>query len=494
MSTLIAQHPLLWLMAAFLSGLLVKWLLDVFFLREERARLESTVRKTKEELESERFGHNRLQGEFKTRMAELDQAQKGRTLAESLLTATKARLAETETVVATARQQKAQVDAALTETQRQLDGARTEAGELRAQTSALSLRLADVEAETATHLGAAAELRQSLASVSAEAVAAQDRIGQLERAVHAETTKSAALESDLLAALQQHSDTQAHLLETKGALTGLQDRLFAQAEQAATVAAQAKEREGALAARDRELKAALAEKERLGQLVATQTAELTSLRDEARRAAEETLAANRRLAAVEAEKAALAARCDKLETATGDARADAQAAEHKLKARIDEVKELANQLGEASEELAELRKKSSQLQANLDAASATRLTLEQEVARLEAAAAAVAATPPPPPPVDHSAELASLREEIREWEREVSSWKGKAEEVEAELLATSRAHRDLEAETERLRGGAGSGTADEALLAELEVMTRERNEMAAEVAGLKAQLKGHGEA
>ena len=40
-----------------------------------------------EELDSERFHHGRTQAELKARAAELDTAQKGRTLAESLLTA-----------------------------------------------------------------------------------------------------------------------------------------------------------------------------------------------------------------------------------------------------------------------------------------------------------------------------------------------------------------------------------------------------------------------
>jgi hypothetical protein len=61
------------------------------------------------------------------------------------------------------------------------------------------------------------------------------------------------------------------------------------------------------------------------------------------------------------------------------------------------------------------------------------------------------------------------------------------------LLVTSRAHRELETEAERLRNGTGAGGADEALLAELELMTRERNDMAAELAVLKAQAKGNEE-
>jgi chromosome segregation ATPase len=238
-----------------------------------------------------------------------------------------------------------------------------------------------------------------------------------------------------------------------------------------------------------------AEKERLEQVLASQAAELGAAQQDTRTATENALAAERQRAAAEAEKAATLARCEKLETVTGDARADALAAEHKLKARIEEVKELAHQLGEASEELAERRKQALQLQANLDAAHATRQTLEQEVARLESALATAqaAAVPPPPPAPDQSGELASLKEEVREWEREVSSWKGKAEELEAELLVTSRAHRELETDAERLLKGTCAAGADEALLHELELMTRERNDMAAELAVLKAQAKGNEE-
>jgi peptidoglycan biosynthesis protein MviN/MurJ (putative lipid II flippase) len=36
MSTLVAQHPFLWLAAALLVGGLVAWMLDLFFLRKRR--------------------------------------------------------------------------------------------------------------------------------------------------------------------------------------------------------------------------------------------------------------------------------------------------------------------------------------------------------------------------------------------------------------------------------------------------------------------------
>ncbi|HAB18510.1 MAG TPA: hypothetical protein DCE44_18975, partial [Verrucomicrobiales bacterium] len=65
----------------------------------------------------------------------------------------------------------------------------------------------------------------------------------------------------------------------------------------------------------------------------------------------------------------------------------------------------------------------------------------------------------------------------------------KAEELEAELLTTSRAHQSLESEMERLRSLAPNAAPDEALTNELETMTRERNELAAELAVLKSARK-----
>jgi len=195
----------------------------------------------------------------------------------------------------------------------------------------------------------------------------------------------------------------------------------------------------------------------------------------------------RKLAALEAEKTALTTRCEKLETAANDARATAQAAEQKLKARAEEIRGLTAQLGEASEELAELRDKAARFEANLAAAAQTRASLEQEVTRLEAQlASAPAEGVLRDSPASHD-EVRELRGQLQENERELAAWESKAKELEAELLVTSQAHRQLAAELERLRSAAPAGDVDAALAAELDAMSRERNALAAELAALRAE-------
>jgi len=92
-------------------------------------------------------------------------------------------------------------------------------------------------------------------------------------------------------------------------------------------------------------------------------------------------------------------------------------------------------------------------------------------------------------PVDASSQedVAALKESLRDQERRAASWEEKVQEMEAELLATTRSHEEAQRELERLRDATASGDGDEALAIELELMTRERNELAAELAVLKAE-------
>ncbi|MFM7216147.1 MAG: hypothetical protein ACKO3H_14835, partial [Verrucomicrobiota bacterium] len=86
-----------------------------------------------------------------------------------------------------------------------------------------------------------------------------------------------------------------------------------------------------------------------------------------------------------------------------------------------------------------------------------------------------------------SEEITTLKESLREQERRASDWEQKVQEIEAELLATTRSHEDGQRELERLREAAAAAGGDESLAIELELMTRERNELAAELAALKAE-------
>ena len=96
MSSSVVQHPVLWLIASLLAGMTVEWVLEIFYFRQRLFDAEARARRRGEELDSERFHHGRTQAELKARAAELDTAQKGRTLAESLLTAARGKLASAE--------------------------------------------------------------------------------------------------------------------------------------------------------------------------------------------------------------------------------------------------------------------------------------------------------------------------------------------------------------------------------------------------------------
>jgi phage shock protein A len=177
-----------------------------------------------------------------------------------------------------------------------------------------------------------------------------------------------------------------------------------------------------------------------------------------------------------------------------------------------------------------LKGKLAQSEANLEAAHATRKSLEKElegrvappsgnpddaalqellteqeqqvtqsrttIAELEARVAelqercdvlSAAQTAQSPEEGSSNEESATLKESLRDQERRAASWEEKVQEMEAELLATTRSHEEAQRELERLREAAASGDGDEALAIELELMTRERNELAAELAVLKAE-------
>jgi chromosome segregation ATPase len=269
----------------------------------------------------------------------------------------------------------------------------------------------------ATEAGEAAGLRARVAELETQFEAAARRLPALELEASQQSTKCQALDADLQAAMRRHADTESSLAEVRGALAAAQDELA--------------------------------------------TARKTRTKVEGEQA---TLIAK---------STKLEAQVTKLETQVADAKAAATAGEAKLKSRIEEVKQLSTQLGEATEELTTLKTKAAQLESNLTAAQATRKTLEKELAERTKKAAS-------------GEELAAVREQLREQERLTGSWSTKAEELEAELLATSRAHQALEKEMERLREAAGPAVSDESLAAELEIMTRERNDLAAELAALKA--------
>ncbi len=425
MNTLVAQHPLLCLLATFLLGFTVKFLLDIYLLRERLFDAEAAVRRRGEELDSERYVHGRTQADLKNRSAELAAAQNSGALLTAQAAALKARLADTETELARVAGARMALGHELASTSAQLTVAVAEARGQASEVADLRLRADVRDAELATAGSTIEALRGNLARAVAEAAALAERIPRLEHDLSAQTTKADALGSDLQQTLRGLADAQASGGEALGALSAAQSMLAAvRAEKAETEAAMAKS---------------------------------------AATAAQEAGRSAAALARAEKENAALRAQTEKLETALKDARADVEPAEQKLKARQDEVKQLTGLLGEANEELVALRTQHAQVQANHMATLQTRATLEAEV-------------------------------QIREGQ--VATMREKLDEIEAELRATSDAHQRLLAELAERPSSvvvptsapvtSAAPLADPAMLAELELMTRERNEMAAELASLRS--------
>jgi chromosome segregation ATPase len=439
MISLIAEHPALSVLAAFLLGYTIKWLLDLFVLRERLFTAEARAKRRGEELDSERFAHGRAQTDLKTKTSELEAQRRQREAAEATVAALQSRLAGVQTEAARLSARISQLEQELTAGWLARTGAETESREHAARAGDLALRLNAQDAELATAHATIESLRSQVHRLREENAFAAQRLPQLEQDLNHQNTTIGALKADLESALRGLADAQSAVGDLRTALTASQHGLEA-ARKART------ELEESLQA---QTAAALAA-----------TAEGTTLRQQ----------------------------LAKLQTQLQDVKSDSGPLEQRLRARQDDVKQLTVQLGEATEELAALKARAAQAEANLAAATETRGTLEREAAQRE---------------------------------RELAFHGEKTAELEAELKAVSQAHADLQAELElRIQAAteaavaqalaalptpapepipaaetvavavpaapAPSSPSTDALLAELDQMSRERNELAAELAILRA--------
>ena len=439
MISLIAEHPALSVLAAFLLGYTIKWLLDLFVLRERLFTAEARAKRRGEELDSERFAHGRAQTDLKTKSSELEAQRRQREAAEATVVALQSRLAGLQGEAATLSARISQLEQEVTAGWLARTGAETESREHAARAGDLALRLNTQDAELATARATIESLRSQVHRLSEENTFAAERLPQLEQDLNHQNTTIGALKADLESALRGLADAQSAVGDLRTALTASQQGLEA-ARKART---------------------------ELEESLQTQTAA--------------ALAAT-------AEGTALRQQLAKLQTQLQDIKSDSGPLEQRLRARQDDVKQLTVQLGEATEELAALKARAAQAEANLAAATETRGTLEREAAQRE---------------------------------RELAFHGEKTAELEAELKAVSQAHADLQAELDsRIQAAteaavaqaraalptpapepipatetvavatpaapSASSPSTDALLAELDQMSRERNELAAELAILRA--------
>ncbi len=432
MISLIAEHPVLSVLAAFLLGYTIKWLLDLFVLRERLFTAEARAKRRGEELDSERFAHGRVQTDLRTKTSEMEAQRKLRETADAMVATLQSQITRLQVDAATDAARVSQLEQEVTVGWIARSGAENESREHAARALDLALKLNAQDAELATAQATIDSLRSQGHRLAEENDFAAKRVPQLESDLHHHNTTTAALKADLEAALRGQADAQSAAGDARTALTS--------AHQGLELARKARmELEESLQA----------------QAAATQaaTAEVASLRQQ----------------------------LTKLQTQLQDVKSDSGPLEQRLRSRQDDVKQLTVQLGEATEELAALKVRAAQAEANLAAATETRGTLEREAAQRE---------------------------------RELAFHGEKTGELEAELKAISRAHAELQSELDsRIHAASEAAVAkalaelpspsvpvavaapippvaasasSEALLAELDQMSRERNELAAELAILRA--------
>lgn len=368
MNSFVAHHPLPALLAALLLGMILKWVLDLFLLRERLFRLERDLTRRDREIADLRHEHGRVLTDLKNRLTELDATQKSKAVLATTLAARESDLA------------------------------------------AARVRLAEVESAERTARGAAQQWEQSSRLHEGELAVARDRV--------------AAQERDLAAAASVHDALQAAVLK--------RDARVSDADEAARKAAESEE--------------ALA------------------------KARQELAAAGKARAAVDRELAA-----------AKSAREEAQASATKLQ-----------------QALAEADQRGSGLQKQLDQALKENARLSKDLTASRAAAEQLelAANTPAAPDPGLVARVDALGSDLAK-AREARA------AVEAELGAVSESHARLEQELaaardevqrlgERLKeqpeelAEVGRDMVMTTMLADLDQLTRERNELAAELASLKA--------
>ena len=253
MTSLVSQHPWLWLVATYLSGFLTHWLIELFFLRHRLFEAESKLRRRNEELDSERFSHGRTTAESKARLEQLTAAQ--REIANLTRARDEARVqgVETEKLLASTRVGMMELESRLAFQERELETKTAELESLRRQwedsvrnrdearltaeksTNALAHVRADVAALEGKLKARGEEIRQineSWGTAREEATELRERLAQqdarLDAAQQTRRTLEAELrerESELSELREKQTDLEAELRATSASHAQLETEL-----------------------------------------------------------------------------------------------------------------------------------------------------------------------------------------------------------------------------------------------------------------------------
>jgi hypothetical protein len=438
--------PWLPLAAAFLSGLLVKWLLDLFFLRRSLFETQATLLTRERQITDLRHELNRSIETLKNRTIELDATVKAKAAAEALGTQ---RLSENLVIA---------------------ERAAAELAQLRQARSEDASIAANLRAEVQTLLGHVSGERSLRRSAESEA---------LDLKLHQAT--AASLASDQESALQSLRLARQLAVSENETLRPLIDQarheLAAQLTVNAALLGAVQLRDTTLEGLRTQLASAEAECQSVSQLLARQDEERKRLTEVQTALAE----AEARCASSQAEADAARLQLESVQTQRMDFDAALMLKEAQANAWERECRNAKNRADTA------VRKSATDAQA-LESLKAELAACQTELAAVNGAPTASAAPTADPALAqrmkDLETELAVVSESHARLESELAETKALASRAEdlSEQLGT------VEAELAALKlEPPPSPSGDlETLLQDLDTLTRERNRLAAEVAALKS--------
>lgn len=432
--------------AAFLSGLLIKWLLDLFFLRRSMFETQAALLTRERQITDLRYELNRSIETLKNRTIELDATVKAKAAAEALGTQ---RLAENLAIAERAAAESAQLKQARTEN------------------AAIAANLREEIQALLGHVSGERSLRRSAESV------ALDLKLQLATATSMASDQESALHSLRQARELAVSENEA----LRPLIDQVRHELAAQLTVNAALQGAVRLRDTTLEGLRTQLASAEAECQSVSQLLARQDEERKRLTEVQTSLAE----AEARCAASQAEADAARLQLETIQTQRMDFDAALMLKEAQANAWERECRTAKNRADTA------VRKSAADAQA-LESLKSELAACQTELAAVKSSPATSAAPTADPALAqrmkDLETELAVVSESHARLESELAETKALASRAEdlSEQLGT------VEAELAALKlEPAPSPSGDlETLLQDLDTLTRERNRLAAEVAALKA--------
>ncbi len=237
--SLFAQHPWAFCFAAFLAGMFIKWLLDLFFLRAQFDQTQQDLSRREREFQDLRFQFNKTQTEFRSKSDLLAAVQKSKAAVDAELQVTGAERTGLRQQLAGAVSTANGYQRELSHGQARLASLEAEHHDQQSRIQSATLETATLAAELKTAQSATQELRernrqleaehdlfqQSIRGFESDADARQSVVSTLEAAVLARDRTLAELKPSAAAANQKRSAALTALADKDKELAHLRSQL-----------------------------------------------------------------------------------------------------------------------------------------------------------------------------------------------------------------------------------------------------------------------------